>query len=546
MTSLLGTWLQAMRQKAVIGARIRRGANRTRPHRIALRLEALEDRTVPSTLTVTSAADSGTGSLRAEIAAAQSGDTIVFDHHLKGQTIMLSSELAITKSLDIEGPGANRLTISGNHASRVFDVSANTTVTIAGMTITDGLANGSAPVTASAGGGILNNGNLTLAYDVLSDNQAVGDPAKSALGRVGGAVGGGLANLGTLTVASSAFTRNQALAADGSSGNSAGNAVGGAIFNSGTASIADSRFAFNVAQAGSNCSGNLCASGSSGAIQNSASLTVADSTFSHNQAIGGNDSFGPLRPGVGTGGAILSGGPTGPAATLVVRSSTFDHNQAIGGSRNQLVPASADILSGPNEAFGGGIHVSGGAATISDCTIEHNAVIGGAGSADQKGGLAWGAGIDFFNAFGNGLTATISNSTIDHNSVTGGTGGAGGEGGYAWGGGLANLLGAKLAVNNTTMNHNRVVGGAGGDGGDGQGGGIFEDAQSTITLTGATVEHNHAIGGAAGLGGSHGEGVGGGLYITPGGVACADVLTLIFANHATTSDDDVFGTLGLC
>jgi hypothetical protein len=37
--------------------------------------------------------------------------------------------------------------------------------------------------------------------------------------------------------------------------------------------------------------------------------------------------------------------------------------------------------------------------------------------------------------------------------------------------------------------------------------------------------------------------VGGGLYITPGGLASADVLTLIFANHATTSDDDVFGLL---
>jgi hypothetical protein len=63
---------------------------------------------------------------------------------------------------------------------------------------------------------------------------------------------------------------------------------------------------------------------------------------------------------------------------------------------------------------------------------------------------------------------------------------------------------------------------------------------------GDTIDKNHAIGGAAGLGGNDGEGVGGGLYLTPGGVACADALTIIFANHATTSDDDVFGTLGSC
>src|SRR5207253_5347924 len=43
------------------------------------RIELLEDRTVPSTLTVTNPADSGDGSLRAVIATTHSGDQIVFD-----------------------------------------------------------------------------------------------------------------------------------------------------------------------------------------------------------------------------------------------------------------------------------------------------------------------------------------------------------------------------------------------------------------------------------------------------------------------------------
>src|SRR5262249_8148712 len=161
----------------------------SRPHRVALRLEALEDRTVPSTLTVTSAADDGSaGTLRAEIAAAQSGDTINFDPCLAGQTIALASgELAITKSLDIEGLGANQLAVRGNGASRVFDISRGVTVTIAGMTMTDGLANGSSPVLASTGGGILNFGSLTLSGDVLSNNQAVGNASLG--GKAGGAVG---------------------------------------------------------------------------------------------------------------------------------------------------------------------------------------------------------------------------------------------------------------------------------------------------------------------------------------------------------------------
>jgi hypothetical protein len=235
----------------------------------------------------------------------------------------------------------------------------------------------------------------------------------------------------------------------------------------------------------------------------------------------------------------------------VVSASTFDHNQAIGGNGNQVVPASSNPLSGPNEAFGGAIHLSSGSGTISHCTVEHNLAIAGAGGGGQDGGLAWGGGIDLFNAFGRGVAATISNSTISHNSVTGGQGGPGGNGGYAWGGGIANLFGAVLIVSNSAVTNNLATGGAGcdgGSGGDGQGGGIFEDGnvQSMLTLTGDTIDRNHAIGGAAGLGGSIGEGVGGGLYLTPGGVACADALTAILANHATTSDDDVFGVVGRC
>jgi hypothetical protein len=60
------------------------------------------------------------------------------------------------------------------------------------------------------------------------------------------------------------------------------------------------------------------------------------------------------------------------------------------------------------------------------------------------------------------------------------------------------------------------------------------------------VALNRADGGAAGDGGSDGLGQGGGLYLTSGGIACADLLTAILANHASTSDDDVFGTLGVC
>src|ERR1700710_3085438 len=64
------------------------------------------------TLTVTTTADVGPGSLRDTIAAANDFDTIQFDPALNGQTIMVTSDtITITKSITINGPGADQLTV---------------------------------------------------------------------------------------------------------------------------------------------------------------------------------------------------------------------------------------------------------------------------------------------------------------------------------------------------------------------------------------------------------------------------------------------------
>ena len=180
---------------------------RRRRRRRSPRLESLEGRLVLSSLTVTSAADSGPGTLRAaHCPGRQAGDTITFSPRLDGQTISLTSgELAIDQNLTIKGPGAGLIDVDAGGTSRVFDVtSASATVTISGLTISGG--------NSEDGGGILDQGGtLTLTGDTLSKDEAIGvNPGDTVQG---GAVE--VTDSGTLTVSSSSFVKDLAQGAAG-------------------------------------------------------------------------------------------------------------------------------------------------------------------------------------------------------------------------------------------------------------------------------------------------------------------------------------------
>src|SRR5262249_22781108 len=171
-----------------------------RPHPAArLYLEALEDRTVPSTFQVENLADSGAGSLRQTILDANAlpgADVIEFAPAARDGTITLTGgQLSITGDLTIDGPGADRLAVSGNDASRVFRIGSGVTAAIDDLTITHGHADN--------GGAIWNaGGSLSLSHVIVSQNQALG-----AQGNL--AQGGGVFNQGgALSADHSTFSAN--------------------------------------------------------------------------------------------------------------------------------------------------------------------------------------------------------------------------------------------------------------------------------------------------------------------------------------------------
>jgi hypothetical protein len=544
-------------------------------------LEMLEDRRVPSTLTVTSAADDGSaGTLRATIAAAHDNDTIQFAAQLKGKTITLTrGALVISQNLDIFGPGANRLTISGNSGSRVFDVGQNNTVTIAGLTIANGVVGSIAA--GDAGGGIENEAGATLYLlnDVVSNNTAYGiggglwdQPGATAnisnttfvgnkaLGSLnftypaegfspgnGTAEGGAIDNDGTANVSNSTFADNLAAGAAGGSDSSA---HGGAIGSDGPLTVSGSGFTGNQALGALVPAGNTTTTSSEGiggAIVAFDTTTISNSTFTHNEAHGGDGGIGYVlnEHGIvvstfrGIGGAIAMQG-----VTAVVTGSSFDGNQAVGGAGGPGSPGSLGIGGGLDADFGSNL-------TVSDSSFSGNSAVGGAGANKMR----WdGAGIGGGLSIAISSSATLTDIAVTGDQALGGAGYAGSNGGSAYGGGLSvgsrwiwdHKDGTSVSLSDSTITKNLALGGDGGlgrNGGNGLGGGVFiggtlSGLTPSLTATDSSITHNEADGGEEGKGGNDGQGVSGGVYNL--GVFTVDPATVVKKNRASIGNDDVF------
>jgi hypothetical protein len=250
-----------------------------------------------TTITVTNTNDSGPGSLRQALVDSQDGDTIDFDPSLKGQTISLTSaELFINKSITISGLGPNLLAVSRAQnapAFRIFNLMPGRSVTIQGLTISNGLA-----PEFGCGGGILDEGSsLSLINCTVSGNSTDG-------------TGGGIcadANA-TLTIDSSTL-----------SGNYAGD-YGGGIANSGTLTINNSTLSGNR--------GEFAAGAILNGFNGDASLTVSNSTLSENTTqLHGGGIFTEGQSAIGN--STLSGNSGMTAGAIYNRLATLDIESTI-------------------------------------------------------------------------------------------------------------------------------------------------------------------------------------------------------------------------
>jgi len=383
-------------------------------------LERLEDRSVPTTFSVTATLDvidpaDGKRSLREAISAANNlvgADVVVIPAGVYRLTISGSGENAdatgdfdIAEAVTIQGSGAGLTIIDGQQLDRVFDAIGSAPhsirVVFQGLTVRNG------NVTGDGGGIRVGNADLVIRDCVISGNRAsfsggaVSNAAAPATGNVtmvrstvarnvaGGDIGGGLAvALSSLTVKDSKVRRNTASHDGGGifagtmtltnsivSGNSAGGSAGGIA--AGTATLTNSTV-----------SGNKAASVGGGISAITATLT--NSTVSGNTA------------------DLAGGGGINTTGTATLTYCTVSGNSAGnngGGIEATTAMLTESTVSG-NTAVSDGGGIFAGTATLTNSTVSGN-------TADLAGG---GIRAD---------TATLTNSTVSWNRCEAGIGGGG-------------------------------------------------------------------------------------------------------------------------
>ena len=248
----------------------------------------------------------GTGActLRAAIdeanATSASCGPIDISFNIGSATIILTGgELTIKHDVNINGPLANAVVVSGNNLTRLFTVNLGYTASISNLTLNEGNGSG------GDGGAVQNSGILTLANVKLSGNSTAHD-------------GGAIRNDGTLRLIDSTLSGNSATGDGGAilsgsgrfatvlnttiSGNTSGQA-GGGINSAGWLVINNSTI-----------SGNLAAAHGGGIYAGLGTATLTNVTITNNRSDNDHNS-------VGDGGGIFN-----PGASVLLHNTIVARN----------------------------------------------------------------------------------------------------------------------------------------------------------------------------------------------------------------------------
>lgn len=408
--------------------------------------------------------DSGAGSLRQAILDANADVTtpnlVQFQSGVTGTIALTTGQIAITRSMSAQGPGANALTISGpgNYTARIFYINnAATTpidVTIAGVTLT----NGSPPYNQSGGAIASRGANLTLMSSTISGNKNSGGNSGTGVpNTAGGAVyvgAGSLTTGPTLDIESSTFANNHG---EGNGGAVAGKGLSQATINQSTFDSNDDYFeggamylsADTIALTHTNLVNNDNGDVSFwGPVQHGGGAFLRTTSSSGTILVDSCVVSGNVAKRGGGGGVYLSGGgPSGGTAT--VHNSTITNNSAA-------------------SYGGGGIYAINGALIVSDSTISGNTALPGAfDTTSLQGG-----GIYTYNA-----ALTMHNTLVAGNTTSG-------DGGGVNLGTSANGTPSALHIDTSTFSANQAAH---------NGGGIaIRDQFGPIALQNVTVVGNTA------------------------------------------------------
>jgi hypothetical protein len=155
-----------------------------------------------ATLVVTNCDDSGAGSLRDTIAAAVSGDTIDLTQLTCSTITLTSSYLTILQDdLTITGPGATALSIDGGGVLPLISHYGSGTLSIDGLTLTNGYYYYHGTVHYSGGGCMVSAGNVLIENSIVSNCTLKAYKAHA----------GAILTYGNLTVLNSVITHSQAV-----------------------------------------------------------------------------------------------------------------------------------------------------------------------------------------------------------------------------------------------------------------------------------------------------------------------------------------------